>query len=160
MTSIKKLLLISIIFLTACANPGIVKLSPDTYMLSRADRGGIFGNAAAMKVEVIQEANDFAEKQGKVAIPLGLKEIPLSPGRLAQVEYQFRVVDRSDPEVKRVSLVPRPDVVIEKNEKSKVDVSSKNDDIYEKLIKLDDLRKKGIISNSEFDSEKKKVLGN
>jgi hypothetical protein len=156
----KRLFFVSIIFLTACANPGIVKLSPDTYMLSRADRGGIFGNAAAMKVEVIQEANDFAEKQGKVAIPLGLKEIPLSPGRLAQVEYQFRVVDRSDPEVKRVSLVPRPDVVIEKNEKSKVDVSSKNDDIYEKLIKLDDLRKKGIISNSEFDSEKKKVLGN
>lgn len=156
----KKLLLIAIIFLTACANPGIVKLSPDTYMLSRADRGGIFGNAAAMKAEVIQEASDFAEKQGKVAIPLGLKEIPISPGRLAQVEYQFRVVDKNDPEVKRVSLVPRPDVVIEKNEKTKVDVTSKNDDIYEKLIKLDDLRKKGIISNSEFDSEKKKVLGN
>lgn len=160
MTSIKKLLLIPIIFLTACANPGIVKLSPDTYMLSRADRGGIFGNAAAMKAEVIQEASDFAEKQGKVAIPLGLKEIPLSPGRLAQVEYQFRVVDKNDPEVKRVSLVPRPDVVIEKNEKTKVDVTSKNDDIYEKLIKLDDLRKKGIISNAEFEVEKKKILGN
>jgi hypothetical protein len=156
----KRLFFVSIIFLTACANPGIVKLSPDTYMLSRADRGGIFGNAAAMKVEVIQEANDFADKQGKVAIPLGLKEIPLSPGRLAQVEYQFRVVDKNDPEVKRVSLVPRPDVVIEKHEKTKVDVTSKNDDVYEKLIKLDDLRKKGIISNSEFDTEKKKVLGN
>jgi hypothetical protein len=156
----KRLFFVSIIFLTACANPGIVKLSPDTYMLSRADRGGIFGNAAAMKVEVIQEANDFADKQGKVAIPLGLKEIPLSPGRLAQVEYQFRVVDKNDPEVKRVSLVPRPDVVIEKYEKTKVDVTSKNDNVYEKLIKLDDLRKKGIISNSEFDTEKKKVLGN
>jgi hypothetical protein len=88
----KRLFFVSIIFLTACANPGIVKLSPDTYMLSRADRGGIFGNAAAMKVEVIQEANDFADKQGKVAIPLGLKEIPLSPGRLAQVEYQILAV--------------------------------------------------------------------
>lgn len=61
--------------LAGCANPGIVKLSPDTYMLTRTDRGGIFGNASAMKADVIREATEFAAKQGKVAIP-----VPAAPG--------------------------------------------------------------------------------
>jgi len=42
--------------LAGCANPGVVKMSPDTYMISRTDKGGIFGNASAMKADVIREA--------------------------------------------------------------------------------------------------------
>ena len=92
---------ISLAFIVnGCANPQIVKMSPDTYMLARADRAGIFGNAATMKADVIREANEFAANKGKIAIPLSLKEIPLAPGRLATVEYQFRIVDESDPEVR------------------------------------------------------------
>src|SRR5689334_17543699 len=101
-----------------CANPGIVKLSPDTYMLSRTDKGGVFGNASAMKADVIREASEFAAKQGKVAIPLSLNESPMYVGHFASVEYQFRVVDESDPEARRVNLIPRPNVVIEKTERT------------------------------------------
>jgi hypothetical protein len=149
---------------TGCANPGIVKLSPDTYMLSRTDKGGVFGNPSAMKADVIREANEFAAKQGKVAIPLSLNESPLQVGRqFASVEYQFRVVDESDPEARRTSLVPRPNVVIEKTEKSSVDVTTKDNtdrskDVYAELIKLDDLRKRGILSEDEFQAQKKKLL--
>ena len=32
-------------------------------------------------------------------------------------------------------------------------------DRYSELVKLDDLRKKGIISEAEFEAEKKKLLG-
>ena len=32
------------------------------------------------------------------------------------------------------------------------------DDLYEALLKLDDLRKKGILTDEEFQAEKKKVL--
>lgn len=147
---------------TACANPGIVKLSPDTYMLSRTDKGGIFGNASAMKADVIREANEFAAKQHKVAIPLSLNESPMIVGHsFASVEYQFRVVDESDPEAGRVNLVPRPNVVIEKTERTTVDVKTKDDrqtDVYTELIKLDDLRKRGILSDAEFETQKKKLL--
>ena len=147
-----------------CANPGIVKLSPDTYMLSRTDKGGVFGNASAMKADVIREASEFAAAQGKVAVPLFVHETPLIAGaRFASVEYQFRVVDKNDPEAGRVSLVPRPDIVIEKTEKTSLDVKTKDQterpkDVYTELIKLDDLRKRGILSEAEFEAQKKKLL--
>jgi hypothetical protein len=65
-------LILYIMFLSGCANPGIVKVSPDTYLLSRMDKGGMFGNVSAMKADVILEANEFAERQGKIAIPINL----------------------------------------------------------------------------------------
>lgn len=130
-------------------------------MLSRADRAGIFGNTAALKAGVIKEANEFAESQGKVAIPLASHETPVYPGHFATFEYQFRVVDKNDPEARRTSLVPRADVVIEKTEKISADVRTKEDkapDLYTELTKLDDLRKKGIITDDEFAVQKKRLL--
>lgn len=147
--------------LVGCSNPGIVKISPDTYMLTRTDRGGVFGNASKMKAEVIQEANEFAERQGKVAIPLSTKETPMGVGQFASFDYQFRVVDKNDPEAKRTSLVPRADVVVEKTEKITADVRTKEEkapDLYTELTKLDDLRKKGIITDEEFSAQKKRLL--
>lgn len=151
------------LLLVGCANPGIVHLSPDTYMLSRSDMGGIFGNAAAMKADVINEASEFAMKQGKIAIPLSVKEVPVGFGRLATIEYQFRVVDKNDPEARRVSLVPRADVVIETKSTIKADIetktkTNKSKDVYAELIKLDDLLKRKIITKSEFTNMKKKLL--
>lgn len=150
--------------LVACANPGIVQISPDTYLLSRTDKGGIFGNPSAMKAEVLTEANVFAESKGKVAIPLFVHETPLVVGqRFASVEYQFRVVDKNDPEARRTSLVPRADVVIEKTEKITADVKTtdqteRTKDVYAELIKLDDLRKRGILTDAEFEAQKRKLL--
>jgi hypothetical protein len=148
---------------TGCVNPGIVQLSPDTYMLSRTDKGGVFGNASAMKADVIREANEFAARQGKIAIPLSLNDSPMYIGHFASVDYQFRVVDASDPDAQRVNLVPRPDVVIEKRGKTSIDVTTTDHtdrpkDVYAELLKLDDLRKRGILSEAEFDAQKKKLL--
>ena len=158
-------LLFSIAVLSGCSNPGIVKLSPDTYMLSREDHAGVFGSASSLKAEVIGDANAFAEEQGKVAIPLSSKEKPMGfcCGQWASFEYQFRVVDKNDPEVRRTSLVPRADVVIEKTEHISgnihtIDESKKPMDMYGELVKLDDLRKKGIITDEEFEAQKKKIL--
>lgn len=148
--------------LVSCtSNPGVVQISPDTYFISRTDRGGVFGNASAMKAAVIREANEFAAKQGKVAIPLTTHETPMGVGQFASFDYQFRVVDKNDPEARRTSLVPRADVVVEKTEKITADVNSKDSkapDLYTELTKLDDLRKKGIITDSEFEAQKKRLL--
>jgi hypothetical protein len=75
----------------------------------------------------------------------------------------FRVVDSCDPEVRRTSLVPRPNVVIEKTEQASVDVRKKDQterpkDIYAELVKLQDLRKRGILTETEFDAQKRKLL--
>ena len=114
--------------LAACANPAVVQLSPDTYVLSKEDHAGIFGSMAKLRADVINEANAFAAKQGKVAIPLSSKEKPVGygPAQWASFEYQFRVVDKNDPEARRTSLVPRPDFVMQKTETTKVDLVTKD----------------------------------
>jgi hypothetical protein len=106
-------------------------------MLTKEDHGGIFAfKRGRLKTDAIREANTFAEKQGKVVIPVFFKEHPVGIlGDWASVEYQFRVVDKNDPEARRTALVPRPDFVVEKNEKISADVhtrdeSQKGKDLY------------------------------
>jgi len=161
------MLAISVCCLTGCAGSGVVKLSPDTYMISRKDYGGIFGDAGRMKADVIREANKFAEKQGKVAIPLATQEKPVGyrPADFASIEYQFRVVDKDDPEARRTHLVDSPDVTIKRDDSLKADIniktkddSARNSDLYTELTKLDDLRKRGILTDEEFSLQKQKLL--
>jgi len=72
---------------------------------------------AKLKAGVIKDATEFAESMGKVAIPLHSNSTPVYPGHFATFEYQFRVVDKNDPEARRTSLTPRPDIVIEKKKR-------------------------------------------
>jgi uncharacterized protein YcfL len=156
---------IAALALVSCANPSIVQVSPDTYLLSREDHAGIFGSSSSLKAGVIADANAFAASKGKVAIPITAQEKPVgsTPGSWAKFDYQFRVVDRNDPEAQRTALLPRADTVTEKTEKISMEVSiddksAKSKDLYNELIKLDDLFKKGIISRSEFDIQKQRLL--
>jgi hypothetical protein len=146
------------------ANPPVTSLSPDTYMITRIDKGGIFGNAAAMKADVIREASEFASRQGKVAVPLFVHETPLRPcpACWASIEYQFRVVAPSDPEVRRTSLTPvapRSEVLIEnRTPASARPAPTQARDLYSEMLKLDDLRKRGLLSDAEFDAQKARLL--
>ena len=154
-----------VLVLAGCTTPGVVHLSPDTYLISRTDEAGIFGNASKMKTDAIRDANSFAASQGKIAIPISSTFTPMVEvvaHNLASFDYEFRVVSKDDPEAKRTSLIPSP-TLIETKETISSDVHTKNDtvskpDLYSELTKLDDLRKKGIITNEEFGSEKKKLL--
>jgi hypothetical protein len=156
-------MLLLFIVVTGCvANPGVVEMSPGTYMLSRQDKAGIFGNASAMHAAVIEEANKFAASKGKVAIPITTHETPLWPGHFATFDYQFRLVDPKSPDAVSTPMIQRPDVVVQQTEKKTVDVHSTTaptpPDVYTELLKLDDLRKKGIITEDEFQAQKAKLL--
>lgn len=160
-TRIVVAVLVSII--AGCAaNPGIVEMSPGTFLLSREDKAGLFGNASAMHAAVIEEANKFAASKGKVAIPISTHETPLYPGHFATFDYQFRLVDPDSPEAKPTPLVQRPDVVVEQTEHKTVDVQtttpSAKPDLYTELMKLDDLHKRGLLTDDEFQTQKAKLL--
>lgn len=137
-----------------------VRLSADTYLISQISKAGIFASMSKLKSRVIAQANTFAERQGKIAVALSLQEFPAGgPGQWPRVEYQFRVVSADDPEAQRGALAPRADVVIDSNQKISVDVkSSEKPDLYAELVKLDDLRKRGILTDAEFEAQKKKLL--
>ncbi len=148
-------------FLVGCANPGVIQISPDTYMLSREDHAGIFGNAGSLRAGVIAEANSFAARENKIAIPISSEFTPSGPGRFASFEYQFRVVSRNDPEARRTALLPKADLVIEQKQNINANLkveNTKSKDLYSELVKLEDLRKKGILTKSEFEVQKKILL--
>ena len=154
--------------LALAGKPEVAQLSPDTYMISKADHGGIFGGGLPkLKSAVIKQANEFAASQGKIAIPLASSERSMGngPAQWATFEYQFRVVDNTDPEARRTSLTPMPHAVVSIVGAPTQPVAppkgnERIDDLYGKLIKLDDLRKRGLIMDAEFDAEKRKLLEN
>ncbi len=160
-------LLFLAVSMAGCAtNPGIVKLGSDSYTLYKEDHGGIFGNATSLRNEVIGEANTFAENQGKIALPISAKTHHTTgrPADWETFEYKFRLLDKNDHTTIRTHLIPGSDVVADDAGKIVGDIDTKTQpekprDTYAELIKLDDLRKRGIISEAEFEAEKKKLLG-
>jgi hypothetical protein len=148
--------------IAGCAsNPSPVQLSPGTYLISREDKGGIFGNPSALKAAVISDANAFAASKGKVAIPISTHETPSYPLHFASFDYQFKLVDRDSAEAKSTALAPTPNVRVDQHGTTTVDVHSDpvtKKDVYAELVKLDDLHKKGILTDAEFESQKKKLL--
>ena len=159
-------LLVLAISASGCAtNQGVVKLGPDTYTLYKEDHAGIFGNATSLRNEVIGEANAFAEGQGKIAIPIAAKTHHTTgrPADWETFEYQFRLIDKNDSTTRRTHLIPNSDVVADETGKVVTVAEIKNQseksvDVYSELTKLDELRKKGIISEAEFEAQKRKVL--
>jgi len=165
------------LFLSSCANPPIVRIVGDTYMLSREDHAGIFGSSSKLRVGVIQDVNKFAKSKGKVAIPISVREKPVgnSPADWATFEYQFKLVDEDSPEVKsavlnneRKDLPLRANVTTQHSENISADINlntNENDptkntssDLYTELLKLDDLLKRKIITEVEFNKLKKSLL--
>jgi hypothetical protein len=127
--------------LTACANPGIVEVAPDQYMLARHDPGGMVGNSAALKARMVKEANAFAESKGKRAVPVPFGELPGWPTCDPQlIEYHFKIVDPQQATAAAPSHAPRVDR------------------LAEGILRLDQLRKQGLLTESEFDGEKQRLL--
>ena len=105
------MLLVAVVAFTGgCQNPEVVQMSPGIFQLARADHGGIFGNKDALKSGVIRDANAFAERDGKVAVPVSAKEHPVGIlGDWASFEYVFKVVDKASPEARTPTTLVRTD---------------------------------------------------
>lgn len=136
----------------------VVQIAPDTYSISRIDHGGIFGK---MKTKVMKEAEEFAESKGKVAVMRHIQEEPLRVGQsFASIEYTFWVLDKSDADARRQDVHKEADQVSEQHMKVEVkqDAPAQKKDMYEQLIKLDDLHKRGILTDADFEQQKQKLL--
>jgi len=158
------ILAVSIITLSGClSTQDVIPMSKDTYIIRVEDHAGIFAfNRGKMKGEALKKADSFAKGKGQVAIPLSMKEHPVGIlGDWPAVEYQFRLVSEDSPLAAGGYLEQRADFVIESNENIQIkqitDDSAKSD-TYENLLKLDNLRSQGVITNEEFEIEKKKLL--
>ena len=152
--------------LAGCDN--VVQLSPDTYMAICDSKAGAFASMSKLKAATIALANDYASRQGKIAIAISTKETRAVPFtfRWPSVEYQFRLVDPNDPAAKSTALSQGKNGLSESIDAAAASplgpaVPAPPDgpkDVYTQLIRLDELRTKGIITQDEFDEQKKKIL--
>ena len=130
---------VTIILLVLCSSfamADVVQVSDDTFVIRRSDKGGIFGNTAKMRDKVLREADEFAAERGKIAETVTLSETGKGFMRFAKIEYTFRLVDAES---------------TEKAEEESID-------LYTELKKLAELRDDGIITDEEFEVEKKELL--
>lgn len=150
----------------ALAGPQIVQLSPDTYMIVRDSKAGMFTSMAKLKTETIASANEFASSQGKVAIAISSKEkraIPFA-NPWPSFEYQFRLVEPGDAAAAATELTtPTRDGASTATDAMPAATTTEaapgaTRDIYVELTRLDELRQKGIITQDEFDEQKRKIL--
>ncbi len=145
----------------SAAEPEIVQISPGTYLIISQSRT-VFGKIAKLKTSVLKQAQEFAVSQGKVAIPVSDKTTTADEG-LPTYEYQFRLVDADSPDAKGTGIESSPDAIIESRKKYSGELTVNQDseskpDLYAELIKLDDLRKKGILTDEEFEEQKQRLL--
>lgn len=132
-----------------CSSTGVIPMDQDSYMIGKKDGAPGLGVSLKNKAAVHKEANEFCKKKGLEVQVLSENVTPAHPGRLGSTELQFRCVQ---PGARGRALVKAPDTVIQVN-------TPGQSDAYSELLKLDELRKKGIITEEEFQAEKAKLLG-
>ena len=119
-------------------------------------------NMAQLKADTIDAANKFAESKGKIAIAVSMRDERPIPG-FPLVEYQFRLADPETVGESTVVLKKGPDTVIQRSDT----VTIKSDqptprefqiDLYSELLKLEDLKKRGLLTEDEFQAQKRKLL--
>lgn len=153
----------AVVALVGCATPAPSMISPGVYMISRTSAAGsMLVNMAQLKADTIDAANKFAESRGKIAIAVSMRDERPIPG-FPLVEYQFRLADPGTVGDSTVVLKKEPDTVIHRNENvpAKSDQSTPREpqiDLYSELLKLEDLKKRGLLTEDEFQTQKRKLL--
>lgn len=157
-SSITKLLSLSVVLLlSACVTaPEIVKTADNNYSISRLDRGGSMGDIAGTRQSMVSDAKKFADQQGLVAVKVAMTDTPTDVPGFTTIDYKFQLVS------KEVAAALPVMTTIAKGQATPA-VSSGNElsrstAVYDALVKLDDLHKRGILTDDEFASQKKKIL--
>ena len=161
------------LLVTGCQNPGIVQISPGTYMLSREDHAGIFGSVSKLKAGVIKDANTFAERQGKIAIPITAKEHPVGIlGDWASFSVTFKLVDKNDPDANKPSIwesssleggeglrnLGGKNTVYPAHESVSDNRQNQTSTVGQQLLDLKKAKDAGAITEVEFQAQKTKLL--
>lgn len=98
---------LAVVMLAGCAsNSGVVRIGPDTYMVSRQAATGFMG-LAKIKAKAFGEANAYCDKQSRVAQVTHTEDSrpPYIFGNYPRSEVQFMCLDPKDPEAGRPKVV-------------------------------------------------------
>ena len=143
----------------ADTNPEILPLGHDTYALTRWANTGFVRNTEKLKAQALEDAAAYCAKLHKelkiVSTTTARPAIPLTG--FANAKVVFKALDANDPElhapVAASAAVAAAPVAVEN-----ATPRSETDALYRDLMQLDDLRKRGLLTEEEFQAKRKKLV--
>ncbi len=134
----------------ADASP-IVSLGDNTYHITVKAHHKFTRNTEKLKDQAMAAATQFCAKEGRQlkVVSVTADKSNYLVGDFAQTTLTFKALAPADPELVPAAMVP---------EKPAAAASPATEQLYADLIRLDELRKKGILNEAEFEAEKQKVL--
>ncbi len=136
----------------------VVPMGSDTFSITREAKTAFNRDTDKLKLEANAEAQKFCDAQGKQMRVISLtSKLPMFATGYASATIVFKALPAGDPGLTEplpgeapaagMAVAPAPRTL-----------TNATDDLYTALMKLDDLRKKGILTDDEFQAEKKKLL--
>lgn len=138
--------------------PEVVNLGDGTYSVTVAATHKFTRNTAKLKVTATAAATDYCAKLGKQAQILSVDEKKsfYGVGDMARTTVVFKPVDAATAGAPAAPAYPAS--YSPATAPAPAPAPMTNEALYADLLRLDDLRKKGILTEEEFAAEKQKVL--
>ena len=146
-------------------NP-VIPMGNGIYSVSVSGHGnGRFKSLGKLRTIAFNKANEFAKKEKAEIEMISVNETPMSFGVFNQVDLTFRLVKEyekfADPNINSKTTIKAGSAngkTTSKQVITKKDKSQKDDEKYDRLLKLAKLKDAGILTDEEFEKEKKKIL--
>jgi len=146
----------------------VVPLGNDTYAITCEAKNAFDRDVDHLKDDATAAANNYCASLGREARVVSLtSDLPFFSTGYAKAKIVFRAVGPGTPQTAEAApsvaaapayapaqaYAPAPAPAPAAAPKALT-----TDELYDKLVKLDDLKKKGILSDEEFQAEKRKLL--
>lgn len=137
-------------------------MGDNTYAITRTATSGFDRDVRKFRQEAEQDAVNYCTSRGKMLKVVALtSDRPHFGGGFASARIIFRALEAGDPALTTVEApVPAaaapgagPSVAA-----SPGVLPTYAGDLYSEILKLDDLRKRGLLTDKEFEQQKKKLL--
>jgi hypothetical protein len=143
----------------ADTNPEIVSLGHDTYALTRWANNGFTRNTERLKTQALEDAAAYCARLHKelkiVSTTRARPTVPLTG--FASAKVVFKALDANDPELHAPVAESGPSAAMPAGVNSATP-RTETDVLYKDLTALDDLRKRGLLTEEEFQAKRKKLV--
>lgn len=144
----------------AVQNPQIESVGANTFALTQTATNGFDLNTDALKDLALKNASEFCaarQKQLKVVETMVWRPRFRTLG-FSYAKVVFKALDADDPELVAPPAPPLAEAGVPPAAAEPGQPESATGQLYNDLLKLDDLRKRGILTEKEYQTQKKKVL--